>query len=135
MAEALTREGLRLNRAHAPHGSSGSPHAHDQPRAGHYADKGGGPRDEATLPAPAQTETVVVQSNLGNFRRQQGKLVVKAFVRPEAYAGALRQKARGSEAATPFPDDPAWLYKARWVTSLPFMFAHQSISRSATALA
>eukprot|EP00892_Ulva_mutabilis_P003572 jgi/Ulvmu1/1587/UM111_0015.1 len=85
--------------------------------------------DNTSLVVTPEADTVIIQTNLGNFRRQQGKLVVKAFVRPEAFAHVLREHGREDEAAIAFADDPAWVYKARWMTSLPFMFAHQSISR------
>lgn len=119
MADTLTRVGLRLNAetARAPAAE------------GHSADHTTAAGNIHALTVSPQSDTLVVQTNLGNFRRQQGKLVVKAFVRPEAYAHALTQKGRGGEVAEPLPDDPHWLYKARWFNSVPHVFTHPSISR------
>lgn len=119
MADVLAREGFRLNRGSAAAASKGAPPPTQKAVAG--------------LTVSPQADSVTIQTSLGNFRSQQDKLVVKAFVRPEAYSHVLKEQGRSSEAAVPFADDPAWLYKARWVTSLPFLFAHPSITRCGAA--
>lgn len=75
--------------------------------------------------------TVVAHMRLRSFKRQLRKVTMKAFVPPAAYEMILRDHGRAREAALPFAEDRAWLYRARWLLDLPHLCAHESIRRCA----